>query len=93
MRRCRGLVTTLALALAASPAAAQDAGTGPGYERPAPKQGYSYPDCFCTDSNGQRVELGETVCLSIGSRRVLARCEMSANNPAWRYETESCPGV
>ena len=93
MCRCLVLSVTFALGLAGWPAAAQDAGTAPGYERPVPKQGYSYPDCYCTDSEGKRVELGQTACLSIGSRRVLARCEMAANNPAWRYETEGCPGV
>lgn len=65
----------------------------PNYNPPPPKEGYSYPDCYCTDSKGRRVNLGRTVCLSIGSKRVLARCEMSVNNPAWRYLSESCPGV
>jgi len=65
----------------------------PNYTPMPPKEGYSYPDCYCTDSAGKRVELGETACLTIGSRRVLARCDMSVNNPTWRTETEGCPGV
>ncbi len=92
------LLVLAALALPAQgPAAAQGAGPGtapsPDYRPPPAAEGYSYPDCYCTDSTGERVELGETACLSIGSRRVLARCEMAANNPTWRHETEGCPGV
>ena len=90
MHRLAVLGVAAVLVLATS---AQGPVPSPDYDPPTPKQGYSYPDCFCTDSDGRRVELGETVCLSIGSRRVQARCEMSANNPAWRYETEGCPGV
>lgn len=60
-------------------------------ERPKPKKGYSYPECFCTDSTGQRVELGRTSCLKIGSQQVLARCDMSLNNPTWRRIQEGCP--
>jgi hypothetical protein len=65
----------------------------PNYDPPPAKEGFSYPDCYCTDSNGQRVDMGKTACLVIGSRRVLARCDMSVNNPAWREESEGCPGV
>ena len=93
MKRCLVLAGAVSLALAAWPAAAEEPGARPGYSPPPPKQGYSYPDCYCTDSEGNRVELGQTACLTIGSRQVQARCDMSANNPAWRYETEGCPGV
>jgi hypothetical protein len=65
----------------------------PYYSVPPAKEGYKYPDCYCTDSNGQRVDMGKTACLVIGSRRILARCDMSLNNPAWREESEGCPGV
>ncbi len=91
MYRCLVLLGALSLGAAAPPA--EGAGAGPDYAPPPPKQGYSYPDCYCTDSAGDRVELGETACLTIGPRQVLARCDMSANNPAWRYEGEGCPGV
>ncbi|MBY8975648.1 hypothetical protein KHP62_07520 [Rhodobacteraceae bacterium NNCM2] len=64
-----------------------------GYNPPPPKEGYSYPDCYCTDSTGERVEMGESACLHIGSRRVWARCDMSLNNPIWRESGESCPSV
>ena len=65
----------------------------PNYRLPPAKEGYSYPDCYCTDSKGKRVELGQTACLTIGSRLVWARCGMSVNNPIWRHEAEGCPGV
>ncbi|HUF55857.1 MAG TPA: hypothetical protein VMM55_04780 [Thermohalobaculum sp.] len=86
----------LAFALSASLAMAGGAHVPPGnpnYDPPPPKEGFSYPDCYCTDSDGQRVEMGETACLRIGSRRVLARCAWSVNNPAWRPEAEGCPSV
>lgn len=63
------------------------------YSPPAAKEGHSYPDCFCTNSDGDRVELGERACLEIGTRRVWARCDMSLNNPAWREDGEGCPAV
>lgn len=47
-------------------------------------------DCYCTDSTGGRVELGETICLVVGGRAFLARCEMSLNVPMWRETGEGC---
>ena len=64
-----------------------------GYNPPKPKEGFRYPDCFCTDSEGQRIELGSMTCLQIGSQQVLARCAMSLNNPTWRRVQEGCPSV
>lgn len=64
-----------------------------GYTPPKPKEGFRYPDCFCTDSAGQRIELGKTTCLQIGSQQVLAQCAMSLNNPTWRRLQEGCPSV
>ncbi|MEM7190259.1 MAG: hypothetical protein AAF439_11665 [Pseudomonadota bacterium] len=58
---------------------------------PKPKKGFRYPDCFCTDSEGKRIELGQTTCLKIGSQLVLARCGMSVNNPTWRHISKGCP--
>ena len=60
---------------------------------PPAKEGYSYPDCYCTDSEGERVELGQHVCLQIGSRQVWALCDMSVNNPTWRHDGAACPSV
>ena len=59
--------------------------------RPPPKKGFGYPGWFCTDSAGQRIELGRTTCLKIGSQKILARCDMSLNNPTWRRIQEGCP--
>lgn len=80
------------LALLASVALARaDGGPRPVYDPPPPKEGFAYPDCYCTDSDGQRVELGARSCLRIGGREVTARCAMSLNNPTWRTEAEGCP--
>ncbi|WP_380058603.1 hypothetical protein ACFE33_07575 [Falsihalocynthiibacter sp. SS001] len=46
--------------------------------------------CYCTDTSGARVELGETICLLVNGRRFTARCEMSLNNPMWREQSEGC---
>ncbi len=64
--------------------------SNPNFTQPPAKAGYSYPDYYCTDSKGKRVEMGETACLITGSRRVLARCDISVNSPAWREESEGC---
>ena len=64
------------------------------YSPPPPKAGHSYPDCYCRDSSGERVELGQVACLTIGSRRVTARCEKASNLVIWRQQSEGCaPGV
>jgi len=77
-----------------SAAAGERAPSGnPNYHPPPAKEGFSYPDCFCTDSRGKRIELGQSACLTVGSRQVMARCDMSVNNPIWRYRTDGCPGV
>ncbi len=81
----------LGIAFGPSHAAAQLI-SNPNFTQPPAKEGYSYPDYYCTDTKGQRVEMGETACLIIGLRRVLARCDISVNSPAWREESEGCPG-
>ncbi len=60
------------------------------YTPPAPKPGHSYPECYCTDSTGQRVEVGELACLQIGSRQVLSRCEKARNLVIWRHQATGC---
>ncbi len=49
-----------------------------------------WPDCYCTDTNGARVELGEVICLRVDGRDFQARCEMSLNNPMWRDTGQGC---
>ncbi|MHA1190110.1 MAG: hypothetical protein ACTSSQ_06595 [Alphaproteobacteria bacterium] len=60
------------------------------FKRPPPAQGFSYPDCFCTN-RGERVELGGFACLKVDGKEFLARCEMSLNNPSWRQKSDGCP--
>lgn len=60
------------------------------WQPPPPSKGFSYPDCFCTDTDGRRVEKGQTACLRVGGQEFLARCGMSLNNPAWRKIQDDC---
>lgn len=57
---------------------------------PAWAQAGKTVDCYCTDSSGGRVEMGERTCLSVGGRQFMATCEMSLNVPIWRDTGESC---
>ncbi|MCP5075220.1 MAG: hypothetical protein GY947_18250 [Rhodobacteraceae bacterium] len=56
----------------------------------ADKADVKWPDCYCTDKTGARIELGETICLFVDGRSFTARCEMSLNNPMWRETGDSC---
>lgn len=47
-------------------------------------------DCYCTDTQGARVELGETICLFVDGRAFMALCDMSLNVPTWRDTGETC---
>ncbi|UWQ17161.1 hypothetical protein [Jannaschia sp. M317] len=47
-------------------------------------------DCYCTDSTGGRVEMGQRTCLAVGGRQFMAKCDMSLNVPIWRDTGESC---
>lgn len=47
-------------------------------------------DCYCTDRNRNRVELGETICLNVDGRMFMAQCQMSLNVPMWREVAEGC---
>ncbi|QDC09371.1 hypothetical protein FHY55_08985 [Oceanicola sp. D3] len=47
-------------------------------------------DCYCTDSHGSRVELGENICLTVGGRSFTAQCQMSLNVPMWREVRPNC---
>ena len=47
-------------------------------------------DCYCTDRQGQRIELGQTVCLQVDGRMFMAQCQMSLNVPMWREVQPGC---
>ena len=47
-------------------------------------------DCYCTDRNGARVELGQTICLQVDGRMFMAQCQMSLNVPMWREVSKGC---
>ena len=47
-------------------------------------------DCYCTDTQGLRVELGEVICLTVGGRAFMAQCDMSLNVPMWRETGQGC---
>lgn len=52
-------------------------------------------DCYSTDQNGARVEMGETICLNGDGQVVMAQYLMSLDNPTWRKVSDGClsPGV
>nr|WP_106607919.1 hypothetical protein [Shimia abyssi] len=47
-------------------------------------------DCYCTDKQGQRIEVGETICLQVDGRMFMAQCQMSLNVPMWREIAPGC---
>lgn len=47
-------------------------------------------ECFCTDRQGQRVELGDMICLQVDGRMFMAQCQMSLNVPMWREISPGC---
>ena len=47
-------------------------------------------ECYCTDRNHQRIELGETICLQVDGRMFMAQCQMSLNVPMWREVQTGC---
>lgn len=47
-------------------------------------------DCYCTDKTGNRIELGEYICLQVDGRSFMAQCQMSLNVPMWREISPGC---
>ena len=47
-------------------------------------------ECYCTDTQGARVEMGEMICLRVDGRMFMARCAMSLNVPIWRKVSDGC---
>lgn len=47
-------------------------------------------DCYCTDTEGLRVEIGDSICLVVNGRAFMALCDMSLNVPIWRDTGTGC---
>lgn len=47
-------------------------------------------ECYCTDRNGARIEMGEMICLQVDGRMFMAQCQMSLNVPMWRKISDGC---
>jgi len=47
-------------------------------------------DCYCTGSTGERLELGEMLCLHVDGKMFMAQCQMSLNVPMWRKISDGC---
>ena len=47
-------------------------------------------ECYCTDSQGARRELGDIICLTVGQRSFEAKCVMAGNVPFWRDLKRGC---
>lgn len=47
-------------------------------------------ECYCTDRQGMRVELGQETCLYVDGRAFMALCDMSLNVPIWRDTGRGC---
>ena len=52
-------------------------------------QGRTIP-CYCTDTYGERAELGERRCLVVDGRAFMGLCEMALNVPIWRDTGAGC---
>jgi hypothetical protein len=86
------IMALICAAFAPGLAPAQEAPRAPAWSQPPAAEGFSYPDCYCTN-RGARVEMGALSCLTVGSRSFTARCDMSLNNPTWREVKDGCdPG-
>lgn len=47
-------------------------------------------DCYCTNSTGGRVDIGEMICLQVDGKMFMAQCQMSLNVPMWRKISDGC---
>ncbi|MXQ07547.1 hypothetical protein GQ651_06780 [Alphaproteobacteria bacterium GH1-50] len=47
-------------------------------------------ECYCTDTQGSRVEIGDEICLFVDGRAFMALCDMSLNVPIWRDTGVGC---
>jgi len=53
----------------------------------------AWPECYCTDRDGKRHDLGKVICMEVDGRQFTARCEMAQNNPMWREQATGCLGA
>ena len=49
--------------------------------------------CTCRARDGSKHELGQIVCIDVGGRRYLARCEMVLNVTSWQKVQDGCPST
>ncbi len=47
-------------------------------------------DCYCTDTTGGKVDIGEMACLFVDGKMFMAQCDMSLNVPIWRKVSDGC---
>jgi hypothetical protein len=47
-------------------------------------------DCYCTDTTGSRIEIGEMTCLHVDGKTFMAQCRMALNVPIWRKVSDGC---
>lgn len=47
-------------------------------------------ECYCTDTGGAHIDVGETICLQVDGRMFMAQCQMSLNVPMWREMSQGC---
>ena len=47
-------------------------------------------DCYCTDTTGSRIEIGEMTCLHVDGKTFMAQCQMALNVPIWRKVSDGC---
>ncbi|MEM1363766.1 MAG: hypothetical protein AAGF94_19035 [Pseudomonadota bacterium] len=50
-------------------------------------------DCYCTGRDGEKIALGDTYCLTVNGREIMAQCVMSLNNTNWRHLHQGCAGL
>ena len=50
---------------------------------------------FCTDAEGQRIDVGGVICITASCQTWMARCEMTSSNrmAIWRKTQDGCPGA
>jgi hypothetical protein len=48
-------------------------------------------DCYCINSTGGRVTVGDVACLKTNRGMREARCGMVLNNTSWIFTGKSCP--